>query len=347
MICVLDIIDGPARGQRLWVKENQCFEIGRISAADFPIPSDSHLSRRHLLLDSTENGFRVRDVGSSNGTYLNNLRVEVQELKSGDILRAGMSVFSVSFCENGENPHAKDGVPFSKSMMSENKPETMSVSTVPDLPRSIDTNAPGGTMRSQRHLERSDLETTVRILAGIGPDDKATPSAQAPHSWWRDFFAPTRIAGLYEQFATFESPHGNEVGLLLEFQKEYQLAVVVNESQLDTEGRKVVSQMRKEGLAESLSNSLCFARVERAEDFVRLIEVARGQDALICVGKKNRLSMQDWLHCTNSLSYPSMFSSHVDFEPSTVRNGILSSDRLVLFEFGPESVLRLLIREPS
>ena len=112
MICVIDIIEGPAQGKRIWLKENQCLEVGRISSADFSIPTDSHLSRRHLLLDSTQNGFRVRDVGSANGTFLNDQRVTVHALNSGDTIRAGMSSFRISLRENDVNPHQQDGISF-------------------------------------------------------------------------------------------------------------------------------------------------------------------------------------------------------------------------------------------
>ena len=71
------------------------------------------MSRRHLLLDSTQNVFRVRDVGSANGTFLNNAPVRVQELRAGDRIRAGMTIFLVSIKEGSDNPHEEDGISFS------------------------------------------------------------------------------------------------------------------------------------------------------------------------------------------------------------------------------------------
>ena len=88
MICVLEVIEGPAKGKRIWIKENQCIEIGRVSTADFAIPADLHMSRRHLLFESNLDGFRVRDIGSANGTFLNNARILVENLTTGDIVRA-------------------------------------------------------------------------------------------------------------------------------------------------------------------------------------------------------------------------------------------------------------------
>jgi pSer/pThr/pTyr-binding forkhead associated (FHA) protein len=78
-------------------------EIGRTASADFSIPSDSHLSRRHFLLDSTTTTVRIRDVGSSNGTFVNDHRITVAELKDGDTIRAGISTFQVTFRDESDH----------------------------------------------------------------------------------------------------------------------------------------------------------------------------------------------------------------------------------------------------
>ncbi|MBX3421574.1 MAG: FHA domain-containing protein [Pirellulaceae bacterium] len=96
MICILKVIDGPAQGAQLWISRNQCLVIGRMSTADFSIPEDPHLSRNHLFVESGEESFRVRDAGSSNGTFVNNAPVSTVELCTGDLIRAGKSVFQVT-----------------------------------------------------------------------------------------------------------------------------------------------------------------------------------------------------------------------------------------------------------
>ena len=164
MICVLDVIEGPAKGKRIWLKENECLEVGRVSSTDFSIPMDSHLSRRHLLLDSTQNGFRVRDVGSANGTYLNNERVTVRELCDGDRIRAGMSTFLVTFRKSGENPHERDGISFNNSMKSypESFPTLSPNQVVEDV---ADHQSNAAKTRTLDFCDRVDLELTVKITA--------------------------------------------------------------------------------------------------------------------------------------------------------------------------------------
>ncbi|MFZ6002635.1 MAG: FHA domain-containing protein [Actinomycetota bacterium] len=50
---------------------------------------DITVSRRHAEVRKTESGYRVADVGSLNGTYLNRHRVEEAELHDGDELQIG------------------------------------------------------------------------------------------------------------------------------------------------------------------------------------------------------------------------------------------------------------------
>ena len=68
--------------------------LGRASEADL-VFDDISVSRRHAEITSTPLGYVVRDLGSTNGTYVNGVRVEVTELRGGDELRVGR--FCVSF----------------------------------------------------------------------------------------------------------------------------------------------------------------------------------------------------------------------------------------------------------
>ena len=50
------------------------FTVGRAAACDLPI-QDPTVSRRHAELELSGAGVRVRDVGSTNGTYLDGVRI--------------------------------------------------------------------------------------------------------------------------------------------------------------------------------------------------------------------------------------------------------------------------------
>ncbi len=60
--------------------------IGRAAECDIPVAADE-ISRRHALIKPTPDGLSVEDLGSSNGTYINNRRVQHGFLNPGDELR--------------------------------------------------------------------------------------------------------------------------------------------------------------------------------------------------------------------------------------------------------------------
>ena len=75
--------DNPLLDLRLGVNR-----VGRSPKADFPIPH-STVSALHCELILRESGVTVRDLGSTNGTFLDNQPVTEAELAAGQILRLG------------------------------------------------------------------------------------------------------------------------------------------------------------------------------------------------------------------------------------------------------------------
>jgi pSer/pThr/pTyr-binding forkhead associated (FHA) protein len=60
--------------------------IGRAAECDIAVTADE-ISRRHALVKPTPDGLTVEDLGSSNGTFINNKRVQHGFLNPGDELR--------------------------------------------------------------------------------------------------------------------------------------------------------------------------------------------------------------------------------------------------------------------
>jgi putative nucleotidyltransferase with HDIG domain len=65
--------------------------------------NDASISRRHAEVHCTDQGWIVRDLGSTNGTYLNGVRVgrSDRKVKSRDVLQCGNLVMVVAVCEEG------------------------------------------------------------------------------------------------------------------------------------------------------------------------------------------------------------------------------------------------------
>jgi diguanylate cyclase (GGDEF)-like protein len=67
-------------------------EIGRGETCDLRI-NHSSVSRRHARIKPTPGGYRVIDLESTNGTFLNDVQVAEAPLKDGDYLRIGSCMF--------------------------------------------------------------------------------------------------------------------------------------------------------------------------------------------------------------------------------------------------------------
>ncbi len=76
------------------------FTVGRNESADLKIDSP-RVSREHAVLVQEEGRYRVEDLGSTNGTFVNGLRVEKAALEDGDVVLFADSEFTF-FCGNGE-----------------------------------------------------------------------------------------------------------------------------------------------------------------------------------------------------------------------------------------------------
>ena len=90
------IVSGPGRGRRIQVGSGGV-RLGRSSSNDVQLP-DEELSRNHCLFEqSGEEGIRVTDLASANGTFVNGeqLGADTRELAVGDTLEVGVSVISV------------------------------------------------------------------------------------------------------------------------------------------------------------------------------------------------------------------------------------------------------------
>ena len=71
-------------------------EIGRDTGNTVPLPNDTNASRRHATINVSGTEYTVTDNGSSNGTFLNGVRVppnSPQPLRAGDELQVGMTRF--------------------------------------------------------------------------------------------------------------------------------------------------------------------------------------------------------------------------------------------------------------
>ncbi len=93
--CLVQIY-GPMLGKK-FVLEKEETTIGRGETCEIVLELDN-VSRRHCSLLLRSDGVVLRDNGSTNGTYLNNVEVRGETpLRSGDLIKVGSAIFKFLF----------------------------------------------------------------------------------------------------------------------------------------------------------------------------------------------------------------------------------------------------------
>jgi transcriptional regulator with GAF, ATPase, and Fis domain len=86
----LVVLAGPRCGETFSIDAAET-TIGRDASSQLSIP-DHLISRRHCAVELSDDRCTLRDLGSSNGTYVNGMPVRERTLTHGDRIRAGDSV---------------------------------------------------------------------------------------------------------------------------------------------------------------------------------------------------------------------------------------------------------------
>ncbi len=81
------VVAGPDTGQCKQAEGSE-FTIGTAAGADLEL-TDTTVSRHHCSIRVSDHGFHVRDLGSTNGTYVGAMRVDSGYLENGAVLRLG------------------------------------------------------------------------------------------------------------------------------------------------------------------------------------------------------------------------------------------------------------------
>jgi signal transduction histidine kinase len=101
----LIVIKGTDEG-RQFALSLDVMPAGRDSSSKVRL-TDTEVSRRHAEFLRTTDGYRVRDVGSANGTFVNNQSVRDVLLQPGDHVQIGQTVLVYSL-DRGESPPGGD-----------------------------------------------------------------------------------------------------------------------------------------------------------------------------------------------------------------------------------------------
>jgi len=91
----LKVTSGPYKGRIFSFTQHDSFLIGRSPDAHLCLPEDRYFSRNHCLLEMNPPHSFLRDLGSTNGTFLNGHRVKDAFLNNGDRIQCGETILVV------------------------------------------------------------------------------------------------------------------------------------------------------------------------------------------------------------------------------------------------------------
>lgn len=91
----LRALSGPGAGKNFPLSPTGHTTLGRSRRSDIVVPEDG-ASAQHCRIDREGDSYVVHDLGSTNGTWLNDARTERAVLQHGDRLRVGGTKFTVS-----------------------------------------------------------------------------------------------------------------------------------------------------------------------------------------------------------------------------------------------------------
>jgi diguanylate cyclase (GGDEF)-like protein len=97
---------GQNIGRRYFLNKPELI-IGRSDSANIQVDQDS-VSRHHCKILTEAGRSRLLDLDSTNGTFVNNYRVEDAELRDGDIIRVGQTIFKHLSGSNIENKYHEE-----------------------------------------------------------------------------------------------------------------------------------------------------------------------------------------------------------------------------------------------
>jgi len=96
----LVVIYGEDLGRRIALGET-AIEAGRSTACGIPVDQES-VSRHHARIWWTGSGYKVKDLGSTNGTYVNDALITEKDLNDGDQIKIGRTILKFMYGGNIE-----------------------------------------------------------------------------------------------------------------------------------------------------------------------------------------------------------------------------------------------------
>ncbi len=102
----LVVIAGQDLGKKFTLNQSSTL-IGRSPKTDIQLDEDS-ISRNHAIIANEGQRIVARDLGSTNGTYINDVPIKETELRDGDQIKIGRTIFKFLSGNNVEHAYHEE-----------------------------------------------------------------------------------------------------------------------------------------------------------------------------------------------------------------------------------------------
>lgn len=96
MRITLQVLEGDRLGEKRSLRAPATLSFGRTERSDWPFPGDLAMSSIHCELKCSIGACHITDLGSTNGTHVNDESIQSQALRDGDRVRIGGTLFVVN-----------------------------------------------------------------------------------------------------------------------------------------------------------------------------------------------------------------------------------------------------------
>jgi hypothetical protein len=204
----LRFISGKYQGGEFPLGENKEIIVGRSSDLDMVLVEDM-VSRRHARIACSDSDITIEDLGSTNGTFVNGEKIKRCDLKEGDRVLIGSSIFKVVYADQpGGGPRKRPG----EDNLGRTQARTMTGAIeeipLPDVLQLLGSSKKTGTLviHSAQGLGRMRMRkgaivhATIDGLTGVSP----LKSAHRMLAW---------VQGTFELEPADETPVAGEIDL--------------------------------------------------------------------------------------------------------------------------------------
>lgn len=333
--CLLLASSGPHLGCGVSVRATESILVGRNTPRGLSIRDDLYLSREHFAVRSEGSNFRLIDIQSRNGTFLNGQRIFSSAILSdGDVVRAGGTEFHVEIHDDAQGsrrvlptfshfPEKKQEAQADAKSESDSINETRRyVDGLSDL---IAIRSLSGITKGQGEQSKATDSRDTVYVGAVEPSSAQVDSSSTAESSaasasvsglppgveesWLEKYGLSLRPSHRNSFYAFQSYDLFALSQFLnELHQRYDFYLIVNRAELQPTERVQLNKFIVEGQAGNLSSALLWVHGWKIEELDKLFKMIFAKDCGIVFGVpvESKIRSKDIQQFLGPLSYPSV-----------------------------------------